>query len=366
MEQANRVVNHQGMVMWDFQVGERSWVWPGVIAAFMALGQLFGSPPAAGLAGVAALLGILSLAPVTCAFLWGRNVAGFAGAVRAALVNAVWYELVYFYAHPISETFAGAALVIGLYLVYPDRLVPSTRRLFAGAMMFGLSMVVRPQLTPVIAVAVLVLGGLRFRERYPALLGGLAVPILLSGLLDWVTWGWPFHAYFTYVYDLSVGGVAAAFGRNPFYSFFGWEWVAWGVFGIVIAVCTIYGGLRLPFLLLIVATIFMLHSAIGHKEYRYISPALPVLMTLAGIGSVLAAEQLAERLGRPAVQRALMVAVPLAWTVASIGLAASPDRIWYWVRSRGSIWAPALSTPTRKPAASQFIPAIYGGGSAIT
>ena len=104
--------------------------------------------------------------------------------------------------------------------------------------------------------------------------------------------------------------------------------------------CTIYGGLRLPFLLLIVATIFVLHSAIGHKEYRYISPALPVLMTLAGIGSVLAAEHLAERLGRPAVQRALMVAVPLAWTVASIGLAASPDRIWYWIRSRGSILGP--------------------------
>jgi len=202
-------------------------------------------------------------------------------------------------------------------------------------------MVVRPQLTPVIAVAVLALGGLRLRERYPALLGGLAVPILLlSGLLDWVTWGWPFHAYVAYVYNQSVGGVENAFGSsNPFYSYFGWEWVAWGVFGIVVVLCAIYGGLRLPFLLLIVATTFVLHSAIGHKEYRYISPALPLIMTLAGIGSVLAADQLAERLGRPAIQRALMVAVPLAWTIASVGLAASPNRIWYWVRSRGSILA---------------------------
>lgn len=340
LEQANRIVNHQGIVPWDFQVGERSWLWPGVIAAFMALGQLFGSPPSAGLGGVSALLCVLSLAPVICAFLWGRNVAGFAGAVTAALLNAVWYELVYFYAHPISETFAGAALVIGLYLVYPDRLVPGERRLFTGAMMFGLAMVVRPQLTPVIAVAVIAIGGLRVRERYPALLAGLAVPILLGGLLDWITWGWPFHAYFTYVYDLSVGGVAKYFGSNPFYSFIGWEWVAWGVFGIVIVPCAIYGGLRLPVLLLIVATIFAMHSAIGHKEYRYISPALPLLMTLAGIGSILAADRLAERLGRPAIQRALMVAVPLAWTVASIGLAASPDRIWYWVRSRGSILGP--------------------------
>src|SRR5271163_2745740 len=48
LEQANRIVNHQGLVPWDFQLGERSWLWPGVIAAFMTLGQLFGSPPSAG------------------------------------------------------------------------------------------------------------------------------------------------------------------------------------------------------------------------------------------------------------------------------------------------------------------------------
>jgi hypothetical protein len=148
----------------------------------MALGQLFGSPPSAGLGGV------LSLAPAICAFPWGRNIAVFTGAVTAALLNAVWYELVYFYAHPISETFAGAGLVIGLYLVYPERLVPAERRLFGGAIMFGLAMIVRPQLTHVIAVAVIAIGGLRLRE-YPTLLAGLAVPILLSGLLDWIHLG---------------------------------------------------------------------------------------------------------------------------------------------------------------------------------
>jgi GPI mannosyltransferase 3 len=90
-------------------------------------------------------------------------------------------------------------------------------------------------------------------------------------------------------------------------------------------------------LLLTVVIIFAVHTAVSHKEYRYISPALPLIMTLAGVGSTMAADWLADRLGRPQVRRALMVAVPLAWTIASIGLAASPDRIWYWVRSRGSI-----------------------------
>ena len=86
-------------------------------------------------------------------------------------------------------------------------------------------------------------------------------------------------------------------------------------------------------------TIFVIHSAVPHKEYRYISPALPLIMTLAGVGSTMAADWLADRLGRPQVRRALMVAVPLVWTLASLALAASPNRIWFWIRSRGSILA---------------------------
>src|ERR1700734_3628161 len=70
LDQANRLVNHQGLVTWDFQVGERSWLWPGLRAGFMALGQLFPSPPNGSLGGVSALICIISLAPVICGFLW--------------------------------------------------------------------------------------------------------------------------------------------------------------------------------------------------------------------------------------------------------------------------------------------------------
>ena len=93
LEAADRLVNHQGLLTWDFQVGQRSWLWPGLIAGFMAMGQLFGARPDASLGGVAVLMCIISLAPVICGFLWGRNVAGFAGAVTTGLLNAVWFEL---------------------------------------------------------------------------------------------------------------------------------------------------------------------------------------------------------------------------------------------------------------------------------
>lgn len=343
LEAANRLVNHEGLVPWDFQEGARSWLWPGLMTGFMALGQLFGPPPSAGLGGVAVLMCILALAPVICGFLWGRNVAGFAGAVTAGLVNAVWFELVYFYSHPLSESASGAALVTGLYLLYPGypgRGLPSERRIFTGAVMMGFAAALRPQLVPAIAVAIVIaIGGIRKREHYPALLGGFLLPIVLSGLLDWITWGWPFHSTVMYIYYNSFGGVASYFGRNPVYSYLGWEWVSWGFFGIVVVLCALYGAVRLPALFWAAVTIFVTHSAISHKEYRFISPALPLVMTLAAVGSTMAADWLADRLGRPQFRRALMVAAPLIWTVASLALAASPNRIWFWVRSRGSILA---------------------------
>lgn len=337
LDEANRLVNHQGLVTWDFQVGERSWLWPGLMAGFMALGELFGSLPNAGLGGVAALICIVSLAPVICGFLWGHNVAGFPGAVTTGLLNAVWLELVYFYTHPLSETAAGAALVTGLYLLYPGHRVLSEGRMFIGAAMLGLAAILRPQLVPAVALAVVAVGGLRLRSHYPALLSGLALPIVLSGLLDWITWGWPFHSTLMYVYYSAK--VSSAAGINPFYSYVGWEWVSWGLFGVIIVLCALLGAVRLPLLFWVAVTIFVVHSAISHKEYRYISPALPFIMTLAGVGSTMAADWLAERLARPWVRSALLVAVPLGWTFASVALAASPNRIWLWVRSRGSILA---------------------------
>ena len=140
-----------------------------------------------------------------------------------------------------------------------------------------------------------------------------------------------------YVYYQSK--VSSAAGLNPFYSYIGWEWVAWGLFSVVIVLCALAGAVRLPLLFWVAAVIFVVHSAVSHKEYRYISPALPLIMTLAGVGSTMAADWLANRLSQPWVRRALIVALPLGWTVASLALAASPNRIWFWVRSRGSILA---------------------------
>ena len=75
-------------------------------------------------------------------------------------------------------------------------------------------------------------------------------------------------------------------GLNQIYSYIGWEAVAWGLFGVVIVLSALYGALRLPLLFWMAAAILVVHSAFSHKEYRYFSPALPLIMTLAGVGSM--------------------------------------------------------------------------------
>ncbi len=357
LEQANRLIGGAGLVPWEYQVGARSWLLPGLIAAFMTLGKLFGPAPAASLAAVSVLLCVMSLGPVICGFLWGRRGAGLPGAVTAGLLNAVWFELVYFSIHVLAETFATPALVVGLYLVYPGCGVRLPRRLFAGAALMGLAVVIRPQLAPAVGIAAFAICGGHIRTHWPAILAGLALPVLLSGLLDWVTWGYPFQSLALSLYYNSILGVASYFSVSPLLAYFGWQWVYWGPFGITIAFCALYGGRRLPMLLLVAAAIFLVHSAIGHKEYRFISPALPLVMTLAGIGSVLAADWLATKVSGPAIRRALVIAVPATWTVASVALAASPERAWFWLRDRGSVLAMRVIDADPKACGVAVLPA---------
>ncbi len=341
LEQANRLLHGTGFVPWEYQVGARNWLLPGLIAGCMAVGDLFGPAPAAPLVAVSVLLCAVSLGPVICAFLWGRRCAGFAGAVTAGVLTAVWYHLVYFSTHVLAETFAAAALVVGLYLVYPGGAVRSARRLFAGGMLLGLTIAFRLQLAPAVGIAVIALLRGEGRAQYRALLTGLATPVLLCGLLDWVTWGWPFQSFVMNIYANMIAGVAANFGLKSSLYYVGVTWFAWGLPGIVIVLCALRGGLRLPLplLLLVAGMIFLVHSAIGHKEERFISPALPLVMTLAGIGSVLVAEWLSRRVGSLLLRRALLTALPMAWAVASLALAVAPPRLWYWHHGRGPIMA---------------------------
>jgi hypothetical protein len=349
LEQGHRLAFGDGLVPWEYIVGARSWLFPGLIAGVLDVARLFSDQPETGDLAVAALMAILSLSPVICGYLWGWRIGGSRAAVAVGGVNAVWFELVYFAPHTLSENLAADALVAGLYLMYPARPAMSFGRLALAGFCLGLAFVFRVQLAPAIAVGVVAVCRTEIRTRYLPVLLGAALPVLLAGLLDAVTWDWPFQSMALNFWINLKDGVAAQFSRAPPYQYLSFAVTYWsGAFALVVVLACM-GARRLPVLLLVALTIFAAHTLLSHKEYRFNFPALPLVMTLVGIGSADVAERLGGALRSPRARIAMPWAVPVFWLVTSLVLARSREFYPLWYRDQGSILA--MRIIDRDPAA---------------
>jgi hypothetical protein len=338
LEQAHRLVFGNGLIPWEYIVGTRSWFFPGLLAGVMEIGRIFGNSPEVSAMSVATFMSVLSLLPVICGFLWGWRIAGFPGALAAGVLNAFWFEVVYFSPHALSENLAADSLVLGLYLVYPG-IAASRKNLFWGGVFLGLSLILRVQLGPAIAVGAIAICGMSFRARYLPLIVGAAIPILLSGLLDALTWDWPFQSMALNLWVNVMEGVAAGFGRAPFYQYLSLEVTYWSGAFVLILSLAFYAGRRLPVLLAVAATIFIVHSLLAHKEYRFIYPALPLIMTLVGIGSAQIAGRLIKDVSSTGVRLFALWGLPLFWIATSLILARGREFYPLWYSNRGSIKA---------------------------
>jgi hypothetical protein len=349
LEQGHRLVYGTGLVPWEYVVGSRSWLFPGLIAGVIEIARIFGPSPETAATAVMIFISILSLAPVVCGFLWGWRIGGLPTAIAAGALNAVWFELVYFSGHTLSEALAADVLVVGLYLAYPGAPENRWRWLALGGVFLGLALIFRIQLGPAIAVGVIAICGTSFWRRWLPLLAGAAVPILLSGLLDALTWSWPFQSMALNLW-INIGqGIAAGFSKSPLYQYLSLAVTYWsGAFVLIVALALV-GARRLPVLLLVALTIYAAHTLLSHKEYRFTYPALPLITTLVGIGSAVAAQRLVglnpDRRGRIG----LLVGVPLFWAATSLILARGREFYPLWYRDRGSI--EAMRIINRDPAA---------------
>jgi len=291
LEQAHRLAFGNGFIPWEFDEGVRSYFWPGLLAGvFRAAERLW---PGSYLIAARLALSLFSL--VTVWFAWAilRRLTNPRAAVIGAFLSAVWFELVYFGPKAHSEVLAAHLMLIGIYLAFPyfEGLKPA--RIVLGGFLLGLAFCLRIQLAPVMAVfwlAVLAVNGWR-RVLY-ATLGALAAAAF-TGVVDYLTLPYPYASILGYYKVNIVEGVSTVFGHAPWHFMLAGFARAWSG-ALILFVWFGTEGVRRsrPLLLLVAmaAALILAHSMVAHKEYRFIYPALPLLLipVAAGIDALAA------------------------------------------------------------------------------
>jgi GPI mannosyltransferase 3 len=332
LEPAHRLVFGNGITPWEWQVGIRSWLFPGIVAALMWLGQGLGTDPFLVKLPIGLFMIAASCVPIACGYLWGQKLYGRWAGLLVGAVLAVWVDLVYLAAHTFNEVVAGDVFAAVVYLACSPRNRPAGAGLFLAGCLAGAAAALRFQLAPAVFVTALAGCGRR-ADRWRHYLAGASLPLLILGLVDWLTLGAPFQSVWLNVYLNFVRHVSDDYGRSPWYFYPDLFAAIWGaVFPLIVGLIVV-GARRAPALLGVALAIVLAHSLVAHKEYRFVYPALPLLITLAALGTA----ELIRRVETPETIRGLCALAITMWTAASAFIGHSATFSVPWSRFRGAI-----------------------------
>ena len=344
LEPAHRLVYGNGLIAWEYVLGVRSWIFPGAIAGVLWVGRLFGSDPTFKLLSVQAFMVLASLVPVGVGYRWGERLDGLRGGLVVGGFLAVWVDLLYIAPHPLSDVIVSDVLMAALYSALPLTTQPGPRRLMLAGALFGLTFVLRMQLGPALLVAAIFACG-RDRSAWRALVGGGAIVVLASGMLDWVTLGTPFQSIWLNLWLNIAKGISSDYGTAPAGYFIVGPKIFWGLpVAILVFAQAVIGGRRFPALFAVALTIFLTQSAIAHKEWRFIFPALPLLVTLCGIAVIREMKDLVGQRGSPSRLNMFAAVALLIWISASIAAAMMPSYRKHWTLRSEVVKAFALAS----------------------
>ena len=174
----------------------------------------------------------------------------------------------------------------------------------------GLAVSLRMYLAPAVLFAVLYFCHANW-ERRTLHVSRASTAGCFFGLVDAATWSYPFQSFLGFFWVAVIKGQSFA-NRG-----IGYNWVAdpWYWYFLVLAVyflplfaLALLGVRRSPFLAWLAFIIVASLSVFPHKEYRYMYPVMPIVITLAGLGFVEFAEDFNKWAKTPLSPRAIMVA----------------------------------------------------------
>ncbi len=278
LEQGHRLAFGYGIIPWEYRFGTRSWLIPALVAAPLAFcQQLHVDLPAVYIPLVKGIFCLLSESLIFGSYSIGRNLASERAGRVAAVFCAFWYELIYFAPRPLTDIVSTYCLLSALACVVQPR---RRRQPLLFGFIAALSVATRLQFAPVIGFLVAIAA---FRWDKRALLrcaAGFAGVVFLAGWLDRLTWGDWFVSYYNNVVFNVVHGVSLLFGKEEpswyFDQLAGASGVLWA-WSLPLALLYLR---KLWIPLVCLGIVVLTHSALPHKEYRFIFPAVPLILVL--------------------------------------------------------------------------------------
>lgn len=303
LEQGHRLAFGYGLVPWEFKTGARSWILPGAIGGLMKVFSVCGIGSGGGLAIATKLFfALLSTLGFYAVLRIAYAAAGLAAAVTFGLLAVAFPSSLLYGSRAMSEVACAPALAWGTWLLWSWGLGSTGRRAWrsrrstvtpwwkhaptlvgAGAL-FGLAALLRYQTVVLLPVVLLLVAWRRSVGVSLLVAAGAVVVIGLGGLLDWATWGRPFAAFITYIRFNLVENGASQWGvaARDFY----WRTLlATSGPALWILLLGFLAGLRRTWPVALMAIVFVgAHSAIAHKELRFVFPVLSFFLLSSAVG----------------------------------------------------------------------------------
>ena len=322
---------------WEFSRGVRSWVLPGYYAGVLECLSWGGITGLSAYRFITLQNALFTLVMIPAGYRMGAALCnrGDAGAERAGLLVAflfaAWPMIVYYTPHTLIGTPTMVLMCWGWahWLEARRSDADAMRSVLWCGFFFGMAGALRfttgfHMLVPIADLLI------RFRARgLVRLVAGAAVPTLIIGFVDWLTWGQWFHSTVEHLkYNFFEGG-ASDHGTSPWYFYF--TDTSSDRFGLLapLAWLVALAGIKRTWLIaltLLVPTITL--SIIAHKEDRFLMYNWPLIAVMLAFGLLSL-----ERWLRPRLRAATVPAVAvLALALIGSNLAGASEMRWTWRR----------------------------------
>ncbi|MEO0457789.1 MAG: glycosyltransferase family 39 protein [Cyanobacteria bacterium P01_A01_bin.114] len=300
LEQAHRLTYGYGTLPWEYVHGIRNWLLPGLLSLVLSSCRALGiDDPDGYILGVQILACIVSVSAIYCTYWIGRQMGSEAVGRVASLLTCFWYEMV-MQGHRATPEILGAYLLLGAITCLVRQ--PTRKSAFGLGLCCGLAVALRLQYAPAVAAValLLLLDGWRGRwslQKIAIATAGLFTIVLVAGWLDYYVYGSFFVSYYNnYLYN-KVYEVSSLWGEQSLGYYLAKLGVySAGLFWVAIVGSLLRRGPKPWRLLTLLVSIWLPHTLIAHKEYRFIFAAIPLCLVLTAIVFVDLSKRLQQRL----------------------------------------------------------------------